>query len=48
MEIISQRGLDTDYGEARKADEKVEGKLTAATEAKEKDQGMDENYPVIK
>ena len=44
MEIISQRGLDTDYGEACKADAKAEAKLTAATAAKA---GTDENSPVL-
>ena len=39
MEIISQRGLDTDYEEAWKADQKVEAKLTAATAAKAKYKG---------
>jgi len=48
LEIISQRGLDTDYQEACNADLKAEEKLTAATEAKENYQGMDENPPVIK
>ena len=48
LEIISQRGLDTDYQEACKADLKAEEKLTAATEAKENYQGTDENHPVMK
>eukprot|EP00804_Cyclotella_cryptica_P016279 CCRYP_005743-RA/>CCRYP_005743-RA protein AED:0.85 eAED:1.00 QI:0/0/0/0.66/1/1/3/0/377 len=47
MEIISQRGLDTDYGEACKADAKAEAKLTAATAAKAKFKGTDENSPVL-
>ena len=48
LEIISQRGLDMDYQEACKADLEAEKKLTAATEAKENHQGMDENPLVIK
>eukprot|EP00804_Cyclotella_cryptica_P014600 CCRYP_012644-RA/>CCRYP_012644-RA protein AED:0.83 eAED:1.00 QI:0/-1/0/1/-1/1/1/0/341 len=47
MEIISQRGLDTDYGEACKADAKAEAKLTAATATKAKIKGTDENSPVL-
>jgi hypothetical protein len=47
MEIISQRGLDTDYEEACKADQKAEAKLTAATAAKAKYKGTDENSPVL-
>ncbi|KAL3784137.1 hypothetical protein HJC23_005795 [Cyclotella cryptica] len=47
MEIISQRGLDMDYGEACKADKKAEAKLTAATAAKAKFKGTDENSPVL-
>ena len=46
MEIISQRGLDTDYKEACKAD-KNEAKLTAATAAKNKYKGTDENSPIL-
>ena len=48
LEIISQRGMDTYYQEACKADLKAEEKLTAATEAKENYQGTDENPPVMK
>jgi hypothetical protein len=48
LEIISQRGLDTDYQEACKADLKAEEKLTAATNPKENYQGTNENPPVIK
>ena len=48
LEIITQRGLDTDYQEACKVDLKAEEKLTAAIKAKENYQGMDENYLVIK
>ena len=44
MEIISQRGLDTDY---EKADKKAEAKLTAATAAKARYKGTDENSPVL-
>ena len=47
MEIISQRGLDTDYEEACKADQKAEAKLTAATAAKAKYKGTDENSPIL-
>jgi hypothetical protein len=47
MEIISQRGLDMDYEEACKADQKAEAKLTAATAAKAKYKGTDENSPVL-
>eukprot|EP00804_Cyclotella_cryptica_P004831 CCRYP_004920-RA/>CCRYP_004920-RA protein AED:0.84 eAED:1.00 QI:0/0/0/0.5/1/1/2/0/367 len=47
MEIISQRGLDTDYEEACKAVKKAEAKLTAATAAKAKYKGTDENSPVL-
>jgi hypothetical protein len=48
LEIISQRGLDTDYQEACNADLKAEKKLTAATEDKANYQGTDENHPVMK
>ena len=48
LEIISQRGLDTDYQEACKTDHKAEEKLTAATEDKANYQGTDENHPVMK
>ena len=48
LDIISQRGLDTEYQEACKADHKAEEKLTAAIEATEKDKGMDENPPSLK
>ena len=48
LEIIFQRGLDTDYQEACKADLKAEEKLTVATEAKENYQGTAENHPVMK
>ncbi len=41
MEIISQRGLDTDYEEACKADKKAEAKLMAATAAKARYKGTD-------
>ena len=41
LEIISQRGWDTDYQEACKADLKAEEKLTVATEAKENYQGTE-------
>ena len=47
LEIISQRGLDTDFKEACKAGEKAEEKLTAATEAKAKYKGTDESSPVL-
>jgi hypothetical protein len=39
MEIISQRGLDTDYEEACNADQEAEAKLTVATAAKAKLKG---------
>ncbi len=48
LEIISQRGLDTGFHEASKADLKAEEKLTAATAAKESYDGEDENPPVLK
>jgi glucokinase len=41
MDIISQRGLDTVYEEACKADQKAEAKRTAATAAKAKYKGTD-------
>ena len=47
MEIISQRGLDTDYEEACKADKKAEAKLTVATAAKARYKGTDKNSPVL-
>jgi hypothetical protein len=48
LEIINQRGLDTEYQEACKADLKAEEKLVAATEAKDNYQGTDENPPELK
>ena len=48
LEIINQRGLDTEYQEACKADLKAEEKLVAATEAKDNYQWTDENPPELK
>lgn len=47
LEIITHRGLDTDYEEACKADLKAEEKLTAATAVKAKYKRMDKNAPIL-